>query len=326
MKIITKAAINLTRVFLGVTLLLSATFSVAQSNKPIVAVGSFESSFQDFDTRNIQTAIETALSKTQKFSLMERGRLDQLMAEQGLGANGLVAGSGEVGGFDGVDYLIYGRVTQLGLESKNLLIMSACEAQFGLDIRVVDVATGEIRLSENISDDDQVNTASAEENPCNGIGISAFDNLTAKTARNLAEKLTQALFPVKLAKVLDDEVYLNYGEGFLNSGEILKVVSLGEGFEDPDTGEIIGAEEELRAIVQVTKLRAKFSIAKILMQTDTLSRGDVANRLSKKGQKSASKMIKSCQKAIKSMAKSCKKDGSRCDKATDKKQTACALK
>jgi curli biogenesis system outer membrane secretion channel CsgG len=323
---INKAAIKSAKLFFGTLLLLSSAFALAQSSKPVVAVGTFESSFKDFDTRNIQTAIETALSKMQKFSLMERGRLDQLMAEQGLGENGIVSGSGGVGGFDGVDYLIYGRVTQLGLEAKNLLIISACEAQFGLDIRVVDVKSGEIRLSENISADDQVNTASAEENPCRGIGISAFDNLTAKTARDLAEKLTQALFPVKLAKVSSEEVYLNYGEGFLKNGEILKVVSLGEGFEDPDTGEIIGAEEELMAVVKVTKLRPKFSIAKILMQTGSLSRGDVANRLSKKGQKSASKMIKNCQKAIKRMDKSCKKDGSKCDKATDKKLNACTLK
>lgn len=314
------------KVVLGMCLALSSTWALAQSSKPIVAVGTFESSFNNYDTRNIQTAIETALSKTQKFSLMERGRLDQLLAEQGMGADGLVNGSGQMGGFDGVDYLIYGRVTQLGLEAKNLFIMSACEAVLGIDIRVVDVTTGEIRLSETLQQDDQVNTADAESDPCRGIGISAFDNLTASTARDLAEKLTQNLFPVKLAKVSSEEVYLNYGEGFLNNGEVLKVVSLGEGFEDPDTGEIIGAEEELRAVIKVTKLRPKFSIAKIVLQSGSLSPGDVANRLSKKAQKSADKMIKSCKSAIKKMEKSCKKEGSKCDKASEKKTAACTLK
>jgi len=109
------------KVVLGMCLALSSTWALAQSSKPIVAVGTFESSFNNYDTRNIQTAIETALSKTQKFSLMERGRLDQLLAEQGMGADGLVNGSGQMGGFDGVDYLIYGRVTQLGLEAKKSL-------------------------------------------------------------------------------------------------------------------------------------------------------------------------------------------------------------
>ena len=283
--------------FWGLVAVLSSALAIAQSNKPIVAVGTFESSFSNYDTRNIQTAIETALSKTQKFSLMERGRLDQLLAEQGMSAGGIVGGSGQIGGFDGVDYLIYGRVTQLGLEAKNLFIMSACEAKLGIDIRVVDVRTGEIRLSETLQQDDQVNTSDSESDPCRGVGISAYDNLTASTARLLAEKLTQSLFPVKLAKVSTNEVYLNYGETFLNQGEILKVVSLGGGFEDPDTGEIIGAEEELRAVIRVTQLRPKYSIAEIMLQSGELSVGDVANRMSKKSQQSASKIVKSCNSA-----------------------------
>ena len=311
--------------FISFLFVLMSGLVVADSNKPIVAVGTFESSFNDYDTRNIQTAIETALLKTQKFSIFERGRLDQLLKEQGMAAAGLVGGSGQIGGFEGVDYLIYGRVTQLGLESQNLLIMSACEAKLGIDIRVVDVKTGEIRLSETLQQDDQVNTADSNSDPCRGITISAFDNLTASTARELAEKLTQSLFPVKLAKVSDGEVYLNYGEGFLDNGEVLKVVSLGEGFEDPDTGEIIGAEEELRAVIKVTKLRPKFSIAQIVLQNGSLSVGDVANRLSKKAQKNADKMIKSCQKSMASMEKTCKKSGDKCDKAIEKKNVACTL-
>jgi curli biogenesis system outer membrane secretion channel CsgG len=311
--------------FWGLVAVLSSAFAIAQSNKPIVAVGTFESSFSNYDTRNIQTAIETALSKTQKFSLMERGRLDQLLAEQGMSAGGIVGGSGQIGGFDGVDYLIYGRVTQLGLEAKNLFIMSACEAQLGIDIRVVDVRTGEIRLSETLQQDDQVNTSDSESDPCRGVGISAYDNLTASTARLLAEKLTQSLFPVKLAKISTNEVYLNYGETFLNQGEILKVVSLGGGFEDPDTGEIIGAEEELRAVIRVTQLRPKYSIAEIMLQSGELSVGDVANRMSKESQQSASKIVKSCKSADSRMQRSCKKAGSKCDKATQKKITACTL-
>ena len=311
---------------LAVISIAMASVSYAQSNKPIIGVGTFESSFSDYDSRNIQTAIETALSKTGKFTLIERGRLDQLLAEQNLSIQGLVdSGASEFGGFGGVDYLLYGRVTQLGLESKNLLIMSACEAKFGLDVRVVDVATAEIRLSENITDDDQVNTSDSESNPCRGIGISAFDNLAAKVSRKIAEKLTQNLFPVKIARVTGDQVYLNYGAGFLKNGELLKIVTLGEGFIDPDTGEVLGADEELIGVVEVTETKAKFSIGKIRLQTSGLSVGDVANRLGKSEIKSLDRKLKSCNRAMSSEQKACKKEGSRCDKAIAKREDACAL-
>ncbi|MBL6703240.1 MAG: hypothetical protein ISQ05_00740, partial [Pseudomonadales bacterium] len=224
-----------------------------------------------------------------------------------------------------VDYLLYGRVTQLGLESKNLLIMSACEAKFGLDVRVVDVSTAEIRLSENITDDDQVNTSDSESNPCRGIDISAFDNLAANVSRKIAETLTQALFPVKIARVSGDQVYLNYGSGFLKDGELLKVVTLGEGFVDPDTGEVLGADEELIGVVEVTQTKAKFSIGKIRLQTAEISAGNVANRLDKSDRKQLEKKLKACSNAIKSEGKACKKEGSRCDEATTKREDACSL-
>ncbi|EGG30189.1 hypothetical protein IMCC3088_892 [Aequoribacter fuscus] len=299
----------------------------SQGNKPIVAVGTFDSSFRDYDTRNIQTAIETALSKTGKFMLMERGRLDQLLTEQNMSMEGLVDGGAQsLGGFGGVDYLIYGRVTQLGLEAKNLLIMSECRAKLGLDVRVVDVMTGEIRLSENITKEDGVNTSDSESNPCRGIGIEAFDNLSAAASRGLAESLTQNLFPVKIAKASDDEVYLNYGEGFLKKDEILKVVTLGEGFVDPDTGEVLGAEEELIGLVKVYSLKPNFSKARIIMQNAPMSAGDVANRLTKNEQKNMDKFIKNCQKARKDENKRCKKEGSKCDAAIEKREQACTLR
>ncbi len=314
----------------SVTLLVFVFFSavaIAQGNKPIVAVGTFDSSFQDYDTRNIQTAIETALSKTGKFTLMERGRLDQLLTEQNMSMEGLVGGGVQsLGGFGGVDYLIYGRVTQLGLEAKNLLIMSECRAKLGLDVRVVDVTTGEIRLSENITKEDGVNTSDSESNPCRGVGIEAFDTLSASASRGLAESLTQNLFPVKIAKSSDDEVYLNYGEGFLKKDEILKVVTLGEGFVDPDTGEVLGAEEELIGLVKVYSLKPSFSKARIIMQNAPISAGDVANRLTKGEQKNMSKFIKNCQKAQKNEAKRCKKEGSKCDAAVEKREQACTLR
>lgn len=310
----------------GALTILLSSYSYAQSNKPIIGVGTFESSFENYDSRNIQTAVETALSKTGKFTLIERGRLDQLLAEQNLSMEGLVGGGvSSFGGFGGVDYLLYGRVTQLGLESKNLLIMSECEAKFGLDIRVVDTSTAEIRLSENITEKDSVNTSDSESNPCRGIGISAFDNLTAKASRKIAENLTQALFPVKVARVSGDEVYLNYGTGFLKDDELLKIVTLGEGFVDPDTGEVLGADEELIGVVKVTQTKAKFSIGKIMLQTGALSVGDVANRLDKSDKKRLEKKLSSCKKAQKSESKACKKEGSRCDKAVTKREKACSL-
>ena len=46
--------------------LLSIAFPAYSQNKPIVAVSSIETSFTNYDTKNIQTAIETAIVQSGK--------------------------------------------------------------------------------------------------------------------------------------------------------------------------------------------------------------------------------------------------------------------
>ena len=106
---------------------------------------------------------------------------------------------------------------------------------------------------------------------------------------------------------------------------MLKVVTLGEGFLDPDTGEVLGADEELIGVIKVSETKARFSIAKVLMQNSSLSVGDVANKLAKAERKKLDKKISSCKKAQKSENKACKKEGSKCDKAVVKREKACSL-
>lgn len=310
---------------LSIGLCSASGITVAAGDKPVVAVGDFESSFSNFDTANIRTAIETALSQTGKYSLMERSRIDQLLAEQGKSAAGLVQGSGAVGGFEGVDYLLYGRVTQLSLEAQNLLLLSQCQARFALDVRVVDVQSSEIRLSKTISGEKGVATGDAQTNPCSGVTFSSLDELSTDAAKDIVESLTQTLFPVKVAKVSHDEVYLNYGEGFLQQDEMLKVTSLGEGFVDPDTGETLGAEESVIAIIQVADIREKYSTAKILMNTGGLKIGDIARRLDKADGKDLQKQLKACNSAVKTRDFNCSKGSKKCDQYKAKADQACDI-
>ena len=305
--------------------LIAAMFFVSPAssqNKP-VAVSSIETSFTDYDTRNIQTAIETAIVQSGKYTLMERSRLDDLLKEQGKGAGGLIQGSGELGGFAGIDYLIYGRVTNVGLSSENLFIVTQCKANFAIDIRVTDMQTGEIRLTKNVNAQDEVATGGAEENPCRGVTFASLSGLADSAAREIVEAMSQALFPVKLARVTSGEVYLNYGEGFLNKNELLKVTAMGEGFLDPDTGEVLGAEETLIAIVQVESTRPKYSVASIIFQDGDLNVGDIARRLDKSDSKELKKSLSKCTKDTKKAEKACDKGKKTCEKYTAAAEKSC---
>ena len=105
------------------------------------------------------------------------------------------------------------------------------------------------------------------------------------------------IFPIKVINVKDDTVYLNYGSSVLTKCSwgnpescYLKIVELGEGFVDPDTGEVLGAEEEYIGAVEVIEPKGKFTIAKIL--EGDISRGAIAVLISKSDGNKLKKRIK----------------------------------
>ena len=244
------------KLLLMACLLLSTT--VYSQGKPVIAVGEITSAVGGFNTLSIQLALENALQKTNKYTMMERTRLDALLQERGLSMSGMTDGRSDLSGFSGVDYLVYGSVSNITLERKNPLIAFSCDASVSMNVRVVDVNTGEIRLSESVFVEAVLNTVFDESDPCSGISLSNINIMGEETSDDIANKLTTAIFPIKVARVSKGQVYLNYGEGSLQSGQPLTIKEIGEGFLDPDTGEVLGAEETTTADIVVTDVRKSF--------------------------------------------------------------------
>ena len=100
---------NFLKKILFTTILLGLSMSsliMAASSKPVIGIGEITSTVGG-NPVSFQTMLETAISQTNKFELMERSRMDDILGEQALSAGGLTQGSGEIGGLGGIDYLIY---------------------------------------------------------------------------------------------------------------------------------------------------------------------------------------------------------------------------
>ena len=307
------------------------------SSIPVIAVAEIESTNKYFDTASVRSALETAISKTRKYKLMDRAGLSTLLEERGLSLAGVVDGNASLGGFSGVDYLITGRVSQASLAAQSVILMAQCKGEVALDIKTVDVHTGEIRFAEIITSSDVVNTTGTELDPCYGVSSANLQPLLVPAAEEVVEKLSMALFPIKVVRVAGGEVYLNYGEPVLLQGDYLEVVRLGEGFRDPDTGEILGADEENIGYLFIRDVRPKFSIASVAQQQRQISVGDIVHKLSDKETRAVRKMLsgiekarrakeRSCNNARKKQQRNCRKDAdsSRCRDAEASAEHACA--
>lgn len=305
-------------------LLVVPSVTLGQGNRPVVAVGEITTAVGQFNTMSIQIALENALQKTNKFTIMERTRLASLLEERGLSVSGITDGINDYSGFSGVDYLIYGSVSNITVENQSVLIASNCKASLSMNIRVVDIATGEIRLSESVEVEDTVNTVlDANQNACSGINLSSINVLGEDVSDGIANKLTMGIFPIQVARVNGSEVYLNYGEGTLAPEQILLIKTLGEGFLDPGTGEMLGQEEQTNAVIIATEVRSAFTIGEIVVSAAEISVGDIAYMI---GSRDETRSVNSCIRATKRAVEACDRDpdGRRCVSRTEDKDENCS--
>lgn len=306
------------------TIFMLTTAIYSQSTKPVIAVGEITSAVGGFDTLSIQLSLENALQKTNKYTMMERTRLNSLLKERGLSMSGVTDGRADISGFSGVDYLVYGSVSNISIERKNALIAFSCDASLSMNVRVVDVNTGEIRLSEQVQVEKNLNTVFDENvDPCRGITLSNINIMGEDTSDDIANKLTTAIFPIKVARVSNGQVYLNYGSGSLQPGQPLTIKEVGEGFMDPDTGEILGAEETTTAVIVVGDVRKSYSIADVVVSNAQINVSDIAYTIN--GKKSQ-KLVKQCSSDASRAIKECSKNetSKKCKSAVTKKSQSCS--
>ena len=136
----------------------------AESGLPVIAITKIRAPVNDnyrgsrvnAKQENFQTMLETQMTQVGRFKIIERNRVDEILAEQGLNnefGDAQTAG----GGFNvgGVDYLVYGAITKLGQREKAIATGTFASVsqitEFSVDIKVVDASTGEVRKAESVS-------------------------------------------------------------------------------------------------------------------------------------------------------------------------------
>ena len=295
--------------------ILSSFSAIAEVDKVKIAVGEIEYRAKDSsenkmysaygrgvreDTRAFVDMLTTALVKSRKFDVIERDKMSEILKEQGMSIEGFMQGGYEGDNFNlqGVDYILTGSITEYGEQEKAIGISgfssSSRIATMAVDVRILNVSTGTIEIAE---------TVRAEQTGGSSINVKGFasgDNdssgallgqVMRETSTNVATLVVSASYPIKVVAITKKgDIMLNYGKGLLSKGDVLDIFSQGETFIDPDTGEVLGSEEELVASIQVTSAQQKFSKAKLLeSNSDTKLESGMIARINKTEKKKESK-------------------------------------
>ncbi len=303
----------------GVVLILGMTTGFAVAQKVVVGVTQIDTAAQNIScegwdnavghncnqnlSKGFMVMLETAIVKSGKMDVMERGRLSDILGEQSFAEYGLTDAGGQVGGLRGIDYLVYGAITKFGARESGFSASSnrgvgsllggrtrralgggfdssKLTTEMAVDLKVTDVSTGRIVIADSVGGEIvagkgfsvggiQSNTSSADP----------FADVQRIVAARITEKIVTERFPFKVIQVQEDgTLILNYGDVFLAPGDQLALFEVGESFVDPDTGETLGSEETLLGTVAVTRSESRFSRARIVGEPFEVKPGSVLKR------------------------------------------------
>lgn len=252
--------------------------AAAQDARPIVGIAQMEDLTGGNQSDNFVAMLETAIIGSGKFRIIERERLATLLEEQGLANGGMVTTNtpGRTGGFEGVDYLIYGTISSISAVDKSNFGDTLLRGMLGgsrrqqaecyntnvrmeADIRITDTNTGEVRYATRISEEQKSATV------CGGGSQIDAAALLRSSADKIATGLVTAIFPIQVAAIQGDgTVILNFGEGALQRGDYLMIYGEATEIPDPSGTGMIKIDGEQQGAIRVTDVQSAFSRAEMV--------------------------------------------------------------
>jgi len=268
-------------------LFIAVLISLAQAQGKIrVAVVDFEnkSTWHWWGDRLGEAAADvfvTDLMETGKFSLIEREKVNAILAEQDFGASGRVTPqtAAKIGKMLGVDLILTGSISEFSVSKTGggikSLQVGVTTGKVVLQARLVNTTTGEIIIAAE--EQNKKNLVAARYKSMNfeqdfdyGLANEVMHPAVEKMVLKIVEKtkgIATAAKPShegRVIKVEGNMVWINLGSGSgIKAGDEFEVFRKGEELIDPDSGQSLGAEEEKVGTIVVSEVKDKYSIATI---------------------------------------------------------------
>ena len=229
----------------------------------------------------------TALVQAGRFNVVERDRLDAVLAEQQLQQQGLTDVSAtalRLGKLLGSELVVFGVVTSATHQKVDKFSYDLMRSEVAVDIRAVDASTGQVMVSETAkgsADAKVITTARGEV----VSGRSDYDALDVDAARDALERVAvrlSAAFPLVglVAQADGKSVFLDVGAARgVRTGDTFVVFRRGREIVHPTTHRHLGWDKTVVGSVRVTSADAQLAKGTVLQLADPgvpIAAGDVA--------------------------------------------------
>lgn len=237
----------------------------------------------------VRNTLDTEFSENRtlsdKFSVVERDKLDLIMKEQGLGASGALdpQTAAKVGKVLGVKYILVGGIDKFAINNTRGAISkfggiggNMVSADAMINIRIVDTTTAERIVSLSGAGEVKKGGGFIKGNSLSrdaewGIASEAIQKATKATIEKMLTgdylaRIGSAATPAgglegKVVKVEAGRAWINLGANAgLKVGDKFAFFNVGEALIDPDTGVKLGADEKQTGTGAVVEVQAQYAI------------------------------------------------------------------
>ena len=207
----------------------------------------------------LSSSLESYLTQTRKFAMIDRRNTAKSNQEL-KGANARNAPIEETLKFGvrvGADYIVLVALNEFAPQQTQQervtgKVVTRLSAPVAVDVRVIDIATGQIKFAQTYNNPGRLPSSAALSQYAADIGI------------DLGQLISAAIYPITVVSGNDKEVTFNQGGDTVQTGRSYRLVSLGKNLTDPYTKESLGREESEIAIVEVTAVTDRTATARLV--------------------------------------------------------------
>lgn len=250
-----------------------------EGKKKRIAVFSFQdksdSNFGWYGAKSVGDGVSdmlvTELVQSGEYRVIERAQINQLLAEQDLGTQGIVTAesAAKIGQMLGVEIAVFGAVTEFGYKDRDSGVriggtrvgVGKQSAVAAVDVRMVNTTTGEIITAENVRETKNALSGNVSFKKYDFGSQADFDqSLIGKVTRKAVEQVVELIndkatsipWMAKVVTVQSGQVYINSGSlDGVEVGDTFSVYRKGKSLVDPDTGLELGSIDEKIGVLKV---------------------------------------------------------------------------
>ena len=208
---------------------------------------------------NVSASLEAFLTQTRKFAMVDRrftGQSNRELARAN-GANSPIEEAVKLGQRVSADYIVLASVRDFSAQQQQQQrvtgwVITRTVAPVSVDVRVIDVATGQIKFGHSYTNPGRLPTSVS-------LGQYAVDIGT-----DIGQLISTAIYPIAVVGGSDKQVTFNQGGDTVQVGRTYRIVSLGKDLIDPHTRESLGQEEREVARAEVVSVTDRTAAARVV--------------------------------------------------------------